>query len=242
MVAKNTMKNTKKQRKMQSKEKVIKKKSKTPVADHVILHQPSLLLSTTYFLNNQCNRHVILGHIPDNDCRPLYILGTTTSFVTLSTSDWLMLMMSKVEIESWFSKKEGVSNDDIIISKNVKVSSYEGSGSKKLIFIENLNCCRVNKSILLNEEEFDKLVQLDSFLFFISKQMQQNCVYVDDYYNLYIYYCLLKEKNYLNDQDFFPPNDLNNCVDIFRLFKEIPIVCKEQLAIDLCKSKTGSSK
>lgn len=212
------------------------------VKKFIVLQEPVLLLNTTYFLNRNCNRHLILGYSPDNECRPLYILGTASNFVTLSISDWMMLMMSKSQIESWFDNTEDSSEDKTILSKNMKISRYYGPLGGKYIYIENLNCEHINKLVILSEEDFKQCVELDSFLFKYSKQMQVNSVFIDDYYNMYVYYCLSKNINQLSDEDFFPANDLNNTIDAYRLFKEIPIICKDKLKIDLCKSKENEIK
>lgn len=239
---KNKEKKIKKNICKKNKEKTVQRKHKTSIKrkDGVleigkILNQPSLLLSTIYFLNNQCNRHVVLGYAPENECRPLFILGTMNSFVSLSTTDWVMLMLSKIQISSWFNNEDDFEND-VIISKNIKIAPFQ-SKTNKLICIENLNCDRANKSILLSEEEYNKCVDLDSIIHIISKQMQQNSIHIDDYFNMYIYYCLSKEKTKLSELDFFPPNDTNTFFDTFRLFKEIPLLCAEQVEKELCKSK-----
>lgn len=194
---------------------------------------PCLLFQTVYFLNNTCNKYLSLGYDVKNGCRPLFTIGTSLGFVTLSTSDWMMLMINKIQIEYWFNNIGDSFEPGLITSKNIQLSQIR-NGEQNFIMIENLNATRNNKTVLLSEEEYRKIIDIDSFLFLTVKQMQQNSIMIDEYYNMYIYYCIAKGKKLLTDEDFFPSLDLNNAnFDLFRLFKEIPLNCREEIERDV---------
>lgn len=214
--------------------KTIEPKSDVESDSHLSLPfqaRPQLLLQSLYFINDNVPKHIAVGYSPENDFRPGFILGNNISHVVLGVVDWLALFLVKQQIEEWFA---GVTDDTepfLLATKNIRVSKY--NASPNIIVVENTPRTWSNNQVLLNLREYQKCLELDNLFQPIIKQMQSNAAQIDDYYSLYIFYCMQKRKQTLSDEDYFLPFTTNSSIDTFKLFKEIPLLCSEKLRNDI---------
>lgn len=206
--------------------------------------RPQLLLQQLYFLSCAGSKHVSIGFAPDFDFKPMIILTSGYSHVHFSVTDWLAMFHLDpiVPIENWLGGQDTwmsntdcitpSSDDMLMMSKNIQVVKYIVNG-KKYIHIENIPKKHTNRGALMDYNEYNQCLQLDSYFQPLIKQMQCNSALIEDYYELYTYYCITKAKSCLDDSEYFEQfgNTIN--FDTFRIFKEIPLVCKERLTKDL---------
>lgn len=218
--------------------------------------RPNILLQYLYFLNECGTKHVAVGFLPEEDFRVYILLSSNLSHVRISITDWLALLHLEAvgSIEKWFSndednllllsflndgnqavvETEGEENETMLImqTKNIKVSKLIVN-ERRLIQIENIPQNRVNSLLFLTKEEYKQCQLLDTYFQPLIKQMQANSSLIEDYYELYVYYCINKKKCILNDDEYFVPTGTAITFDIYRIFKEIPVICKDRLFKDL---------
>lgn len=202
-----------------------------------VCFRPELLLQDLFFLNCDCSKSVSIGYDVEDDCRPKIILTHNQFFVVFSFADWLAFFLSGVEIQNWFYQvNETVSTPNIVLSKNLNLRKFNLNG-EPIIQIQNSPLRGTNNELFLNAIEFDKCNFFNTHLQYIFRQKQANWIHIDDYYNLYVYYCLLKNKTYLEDEDYFTFSDTNINSDTYKIFQEIRLVCGRKLAKDLSIAK-----
>lgn len=211
------------------------KKKKTEEIESVISisSQPELLLRSVFFLNLECTKNISIGYAIADNCRPMFMLSHDLSYVLLALTDWMVIFLSNLLIQNWYAQVVDVNtNDSCVVSKNIKLKRVMINGVP-LIEIENVPKKSFNNSVLINLREYERCCELDSYLQYLFRQAQQNWIYVDDYYNMYVYYCLLKNKPYLDEEDYFTIIDLPQSIDSYKIYKEISLVCKEKLSVDV---------
>lgn len=225
-----------------TKEKVVKackkkenvlKKNDLSTCRLTVSDRPPLLLQYLYFLSTNATKHLSLGLAPDQDFRPLIVLTSGYSHVVFYIPDWITLFYAQLKdpIDKWFEGDDSA-KDEIITMKNYKITKLVVN-DVRLIEIENTPHTRVNNSVFLNHDEYKQCWTMDSYFQPLIKQMQTNSHLVRDYYELYVGYCYCKKKFHLDDEEFFVPFDGIVNVDTYRVFKEIPIICREKMKSDL---------
>lgn len=196
--------------------------------------RPTFLQQTLYFINDQSIKFISIGYSPENDFKPTFILANSSSYVILSVTDWLSLFMMKQEIEKCFAAEKSDKESVLYAMKNITVSKYPfGYHDSTVLLIENTPKTRLNNQVFINLREYSKLLELEPIFQSLLKQMQPNAAPIDDYYNMYAFYCIQKQKQFLSDDEYFLPIISINNVDSFKLFQEIPVICSEKLKKDI---------
>lgn len=195
--------------------------------------RPELLLENVLFLNLSFNKIVTVGYSVNENCRPTILLMHNSHFVTLLLTDWLAIFTFNSQIKNWFANDSPNSsiNETWIACKNIKLTKIH-SNHERLIQIESTT--QLNCVIALNSEEYNKCIELDSYIQYLLKQMQHNYIFVDEYYNMYVYYCILNKKSRLSEEEYFLLSNFSNNIDSYRIFSEIPTYCSRKLSSDLC--------
>lgn len=190
---------------------------------------PTFLLTNIYFLNNQCTNFVLVGCAPSEKFKPTIIIFLDDSFVELALSDWVALNISNELTHKWF-KSDDIKEGLLIKTNNISIEKKIVCRNK-VLQIQNLPQISSNNYIELKAEDFQKINEMNTFIQFLMKKLQSHWLVIQDYYNLYIYYCYIKNKNVLDDEDFFvydEPKDF----DSYRLFREISFLCKDKILLD----------
>lgn len=195
--------------------------------------RPEMLLENVFFLNSSFNKYVSVGFLVSENCRPMIVLMHDLHFFTLLLTDWLAIFTFNTQIKNWISTdcNDSVPNDTWVASKNIKLTKVV-TNERRVIQIEST--LQNNCLITLNSAEFEKCIELDSYVQYLLNQMQNNYLFVDEYYNMYVYYCILNKKSRLSDEEYFTLSNFSNNIDSYKIFSEIPICCCRKLSTDLC--------
>lgn len=193
---------------------------------------PQLVLQTVYFLNDNHSKYLYFGYDPWCSFQVTIVLASNTSFVRMGVSDWLTLILNITEAYAWFDKHTDDKFGEFKTTKNIKISKFL-NGTDHLLEVQNCPRFRTNNNTFLSRDEFTRCIQLDSCFNSSLKQMQLNPQLLDDYFNWYVYHCSVAKKMELDESDFFLPFGNVSSFDSCRLFKEIPIFCKQKLDADL---------
>lgn len=190
---------------------------------------PTLLLSNVYFLNARNSKYILIGYSALKDFKPVIVFCTDGCFVEFILSDWITLIINQQKINQWFASAN--ENEFICIpTKNIVIKNISVSNCL-LLEIQNLKQTRSSNSICLNENEYKKCIELDSFIQTLMKNFQSNWWSVEDFYNVYVGLCATNKKFMLDDANYFYSNNTN--IDSYRLFKEISYLCSEKLLNDV---------
>lgn len=195
--------------------------------------RPALLLQYLYFLNQSTNKYIAIGLIAENDFRPAIILASNLNYVVFSIPDWITLFSNYMyePIIKWFEGDDGLENN-LLIQKNFKVSNFK-IPDKRMVMIENIPQNRLNNTMFLTQVEYNQCLAMNTYIQPLIKQMQQNSNMVRDYFDLYVGYCFCKNKFSLDDDEFFSPFDQTVNLDIYRVFKEIPLICEKKIKSEI---------
>lgn len=190
---------------------------------------PTLLLSNVYFLNATNSKFVLIGYSAAKDFKPVILLCLDGCYVEFILSDWITLMINQQKILDWFANP--VENELIFIpTKNMTIKNVVKTNFP-MIEIQNLKQTRSSNNIFLNQHEYTKCVEIDSFIQTLMKNYQTNWWSVEDYYNMYVSRCSQNKTFSLSDNEYFYSE--NNHFDSYRLFKEITLFCTEKLISDV---------
>lgn len=163
----------------------------------------------------------------------LALINKNNSYCWMILTDWLALFTLNEKIENWLlNHNSNELNESWIVSKNLRIkqSFIDNESVIELQNIDSTIC------IHLNIIEYKKCYELNSLVQYMFKIMHQNWFVIDEYYNMYVYYCLLKNKNRLTDDDYFTLTAIPSNIDCYRLFCEIPFTCKNKLNNDVSVS------
>lgn len=190
---------------------------------------PTLLLSNVYFLNPLNTRYILIGYSAAKDFKPVILLCQDESYVEFILSDWITLTINHQKITEWFATS--AENELIFLpTKNITIKNVLKSTFPHLE-IKNLKQTRLSNDICLNEFEYKKCIEIDSFIQTLMRNYQTNWWSVEDYYNVYTSRCSQNKTFALADNDYF--HSENNHFDSYRLFKEITFFCSEKLRSDV---------
>lgn len=187
-----------------------------------------------------------LGYDACREFKPAICINrpSTNEFVILETSDWFILVsFAENDINQHFAQQqnhstENSSKNTVFISyPNMKISKFT-TNHKHFIQIENITMQSMissskNNSIVLNQEEWTKCSEYREFFQLIIRQYLRNALYVEQYYQSYLYHCLLKNKNTLDTNDLYTLMDNPISFNYTRLFFEIPLICHDKSTRDL---------
>lgn len=208
---------------------------KRKISEKKFVIVPELLLSYTYFLNDQHSCYICIGF--DIETFKLkIILFKNTIFLMLCYQDW-----------------KNITNNIELIKKHFELGNYAlenpvygelpkavGFCTIKLSQRNNEKCLTVvsgdglKKIIIITQSEWEHLYELYPFLNSVISWYNKVESEVESYYNIYVSKCFEKKKIQLAYEDFFIPNQAEgyNYYNYSRLFSEIPILCKSKLSND----------
>jgi len=200
-----------------------RKVNKSIVKKNVVI--PNLLLSHTYFLNDQHTSYITIGYNIET-FKPVIILYKNTVFHELSTDAWTTIVYNNLEmIRNHFYSENSISFVELPkIDGNCDVKLTCRNNERHILFTNG------HKKIILNFEEWERVSAWSSFLQSYIMWSETNWQDVWNYYNLYTMKCFDQKTFSLEMKDFFiPPVIGYNYFNYSRLFNEIPILCKNKI-------------
>lgn len=189
---------------------------------------PNLLLSHTYFLNDQHTCYVNIGY-DINTFKTTIILFKNTVFHILSSDAWTTAVFNNLQtIKSHFSCENNISFAELPkTTGNCDVKLTCRNNERRIMFTSG------GKKIVLNSKEWEHCASLSSFLQSIIIWSEAVWTDVANYYSLYLVKCFDRKTHALQIQDFFiPPVTGYNYFNYSRLFNEIPVLCRHKLIND----------
>lgn len=191
--------------------------------------QSTLLMSNVYFLNPNKTKFILIGYSVLKDFKPVIVFCHDGCYVDFILSDCIALMEKHETINDWFLNK--CNNQEVLeTTKNIYIKKTLKS-NKPFLEIRNIQHRRLNNYILLNSREYTTCHQMEIFIQNILKNYQTNWCVVEEYYNVYVQKCCIKNELVLDDCDYFYPEYTS--FDFYKLFKEISIFCKDKLESDV---------
>lgn len=206
--------------------KKFKKVHKLPEKTNGII--PNLLLSHTYFLNDQHTTYISIGYNIES-FKPVIILFKNTVYHELSTDVWTTTIFNHLDvIRNHFNRENNISFAELPkISGNCTVKLTCRNNEPLILFTDGC------KKIILNSEEWEHVYAVSPFLQSIITWSETNWQDIENYYNLYSLKCFDQKKFSLEMKDFYiPPLIGYNYFNYSRLFSEIPIFCKHKIMND----------
>lgn len=210
--------------KVKSVNKLIKKKMATI---------PNLLLSHTYFLNDQHTCYLNIGY-DVNTFETTIILFKNTMFHKLSAEMWTTTIFNNLStINNHFSCENNISFAELPkMEGNCDVKLTCRNNERRIMFTSG------GKKIVLNSKEWERCSSLSSFLQSIIIWSEAVWTDVANYYYLYVAKCFDRGTHSLQIQDFFiPPVTGYNYFNYSRLFNEIPVLCKQKIMYSYAHKK-----
>lgn len=187
---------------------------------------PSLLCQYTYFLNKHFTKVLLTGFDTTTFKPTIYLASLTTkNKIVFSNEEWACV----IACLKYCVKFLNGSSDVAWYSSNSLVIESISVDGERLIKITNFNI--TDSSFTLNLEELEKIEQLSAFLTRIIKHYCQYWYDLEVYYRTYVLKCISNNSRSLDDSDYFSPG--NRCLNYFRIFHEIPIMCNHKLLTDL---------
>lgn len=189
---------------------------------------PNLLLSHTYFLNDQHTCYLSIGYNAET-FKPEIILFKNTVFHILEAESWTSVIFNNLQtIKKHFSGENNISFAELpktIGNCDVKLTCR--NNERSILFTNG------SKKIVLNQDEWERC---SSLLLFLQSMITWSEVVWPDvarYYNLYLLKCIDRKTYSLHLNDFFiPPLIGYNYFNFSRLFNELPILCKNKIMND----------
>lgn len=187
---------------------------------------PALLCQYTYFLNSESSKLFLIG-FNRNTFSPTICITSLLTYeqISFSYEEWTCV---RACIKYCLKFLEG--NSDVAwYSSHSLVIESSTNDNKRFIKISNLDCAA--SSIELNFEEFKIIEQLAPFISRIFKHYTEHCFDLEVYYRTYVLKCMTSNRPRLGNEHYFSPG--NRCLNYFRIFHEIPVLCKTKLEIDM---------
>lgn len=189
---------------------------------------PTLLLSHTYFLNEQHTSYLSIG-FDSESFEPAIILFKNSIFHALSTETWTTSIYNNwLIIQNHINGENNISFAELPNTNSDCEVKLTCRNNERLVLFKN-GC----KKLALNPEEWSRVADLLPFLHSIINWSEVIWQHVREYYNLYVMKCCERQAYSLNVVDFFiPPITSHNFFNCARLFNEIPVLCKKKLLND----------
>lgn len=192
---------------------------------------PDLLLSYTYFLNNNHSCHLTIGYDVD-DFTFRIILYKNNMFHTLLWEDWNLLFGNAVIIQNHFNSEYG--------SNFLELPKSNGNSWFKISIRNNEKCLmsvQHNKKLVLDTTEWNKLFMLMPYINSIATWYSITWQEIENFYHRYLQTCIKKQVLILQPHEFFMPGEqYHNFYNQSRMFNELPILCRSKLEDDLRKN------
>lgn len=191
---------------------------------------PALLLQYTYYLNNQGTKCVTIG-LDTITFEPRMIIHSTTqrTGVHLSQVEWTYLHTSYKSVYDFLVCKKDVT---FLTAYNFVLKSILTKNKKR--FIKLKNNPNPTRQVTLDFAEWVNLGNLTNYLCVLMTKFIEISPFVVEYYNLYLQQSRALKKDPLTSEDYFMPELADRPqFNTYRLFNEIPLVCREKLTNDL---------
>lgn len=197
---------------------------------------PTFLLQYSYYLNRSATKQIILGFGPDS-FKPYVALISfhEKKFLYFSASYWNFFVEHVHDCEEYLNKNAEIcsaSSNDCVFEIN-KVTLDDNNDTRQ-ISITNVN---FNCKIILNLEELSVLNQLIPFLSRMMNHFEEKWGFVKEFYRAYLLKCFIGDTDHLILKQFFKIE--SPAINYFRLFNEIPVLCRDKLKTDLEDLYTG---
>lgn len=182
--------------------------------------EEGLLLSYTYFINDDCSKYISVGFNPET-FKPqtkLHHVGVHQS--RLDLKEWIYIFTVKNdEFSSLFTSKNPVKICCSLKSLDIKFK-------KQKIIINGFE---------INAQEWLLIVKLSNFIQSVLYWCRQTANDVINYYQNYVEKCKAHNVYSLEATHFFVNDTSEMKCNHSRLFYEIPILCKNKLLSDISK-------
>lgn len=189
-----------------------------------------LLLQYTYYLNKDTSKQVLTGFDVDT-FKPCIVMtdSCTKTVLHFSQDNWNFVLecidncagfLNQERPNCWATTFDKVWN---IFSVGDFIQNEE-----RYIVIKNI---AFDREIIFNADEFLLFYQFAPFLSHILKNYEDKQGYVKEYYRAYLIKCYVRDVVQLQNMHFFKTDGAT--INFFRLFSEIPIICKDKLKDDL---------
>lgn len=185
-----------------------------------------LLCQYTYFLNKEASKALFLGFNPSTFRPVLHITSLIDNKqLEFTNEDWACVTACSKYCIKFLSE-----NSDLAwYSSNTLVIESIYKNSERLIRISFFDS--PDSFVELNLYEFEIINQYSTFISRIFKHYSDYWTEIDKYYRQYLLKCITLNKTCLDQEDYFLPN--NRCLNYYRIFNELPIVCRNKLINDL---------
>lgn len=184
--------------------------------------EEGLLLSYTYFINDDCSKYISVGFNPGT-FKPqakLHHVGVHQS--TLDLKEWLYIFIIKNdEFSNTFT-----SQNPGKICCSLKSVDIKFKKKYRIILINGFE---------INAKEWLIIVKLSNFIQSVLYWCSQATNNIINYYQKYVEKCKLYNVSSLDATYFFVNDENEMKCNHSRLFYEIPILCKNKLMSDILK-------
>lgn len=200
---------------------------------HGVSGTPALLLQYSYYLSRDATKCVSVGIDPVTFGAKMIIFSPTAKkSVCLSPIDWTYLHTSHESVRNYLTYKTERAH---FTSDGLAVKSIVSKTNLRLIRLTNNP--HPSKKINLNFNEWQNLKVLTPYLNTLMMKFMEISPFVQRYFQTYINRCQALNKDPLNIEDYFPPEEegaVNHpTFNSYRLFNEIPYICEERILKDL---------
>lgn len=191
---------------------------------------PNLLLSYTYFLNDNHSCHISIGY-DVNDFTFKIILFKNNMFHTLLWDDWRLLFGNSMIIQNHINSTYE--------PNLVELPKLNGNSLFKITVRNNEKCLmsvQYNKKIVLNDIEWRNLYLLMPFINSIATWYSITWNEIQIFYNRYLETCIKRNVLVLQPNEFYEAGEkYHTYFNESRIFNELPVLCCFKLRDDLSK-------
>lgn len=198
---------------------------------------PQLLLQYSYYLNRTVTKQILIGFDPYH-FRPYIVVidFQHNTFLHFSQENWEFItecINSCLDYVNQVTQGCWASTHDKVWNINSVGDCIDGE--ERGIVIKNI---AFDREIILNLEELTVLSQLAPYLTRMLKHYNERWGFVREYYRSYLLKCFVSDVDRLQMKQFYKYDTIS--VNYFRLFNEIPVLCKDKLRSDLQELYAGN--
>lgn len=189
---------------------------------------PVFLLQYSYYINRVASKQIVIG-FDVHTFKPYITLISLDEkkFLFFTPDTWRFISICLPDCESYLAGK--TENYFVITPDQVlKIEKTISTDDQRAILFTNLNS---NCDISINLEEVTTLCQLIPFLSRMNTHFDEKWGFVKEFYRSYLLKCYVGDTNHLLLKQFFKIDAPS--VNYYRLFNEIPILCRDKIISDL---------
>lgn len=189
-----------------------------------------LLLQYSYYLNKSATKEALIGFDKDSfQARVLLQDNVTKTVLEFTPENWEFVGEC---LESSSPECFGTTGDKIW---NIYSIGESVCNEDRCIAIKNVP---YDRKILFNREELTILLQYMPYLRRMLKHYNEKWGIVKQYYSAYLMKCFVADTLALKLKKFFKFE--MSALNYFRLFNEIPVICRDKLLCDLGDLYSGN--